>query len=208
MNNVVRNVNKNQVMAQDIALGVGQVTQTRGGVQVTGDRVDIPVPVSSLAEISAYDPQVSTRLMFEIAPDNYLYYIYRENETEGVPSNVAPGVWVPQNIKSDIVLGLITGTTALVDGSNHNEFLTVTDPAGCVITIGRAEADLGYGLVPFVPSLIFINSATNGQVIIQGDTGVTVLSPATAQLAANGSTVGLIAIDVDKWVLMGDIKVV
>lgn len=207
MTAVVRNVKKNQIVAEDIALGVGKVNQTRRGVAVEGSRVDIPVPVFSVQEIMEFSPLVSTRLVLEVAPDNYVYYIYRENETEGVPA-IGGGVWVPQNLKSDIKLVDEVSDVFTLDGSNHNNFVTASSPTGAVITIGLAERDLGYGVVPAVPSLIFVSANTEGNVELVGDTGVTLITPATLSLTVKGSTVGLIATAVDTWIVMGDLKVV
>ncbi len=206
---VQRNVSKNQVLAEDIALGVGKVSQLRRGTLIEGSRVDIPVPVYSIQDIKNFSPVVSTRLIFQYAPDKYIYYIWMPNETNGIPSDVADnGVWVPQNVSSDIVLTSDSNTAVSLSGEDNNKFLTVDNVAGCVVTIGRAEFDMGYGVIPRVPSLLFISSATDGEVTIVGDTGVTIVSPSTTRLYGNGSTVGLIAIAVDKWILMGDIRVV
>lgn len=204
---VVRNISKNQVMQEDMALGVGEITQTRNGRTVTGSRIDIPVAVYSVAEIQAYSPQVSTRLMLEVAPDEYVYYIYRADETDGVPSSVAEGVWVPQNLKSSITLVTHSDTTLDVDGTDNNKFFTVDNEAGCIVTVGRSEADIGYGVVPMVPSLIFVRSDSLFPVSIVGATDVTVSTAALPTLYGKDSVAALVSVAVDKWILLGDLEV-
>jgi hypothetical protein len=206
---VQRNVSKNQVLAEDIALGVGKVSQLRRGTLIEGSRVDIPVPVYSIQDIKNFSPVVSTRLIFQYAPDKYIYYIWMPSETNGIPSDVADnGVWVPQNVSSDIVLSTESGTTLTVSGENHNQFITLDNNLGCTITVDRAERDIGYGTIPFVPCLVFFKSDSEQPITIQPNFGITIHTPGALTLSGRYSTAAIIATAVDTWTLLGDITVV
>lgn len=203
----VRNVYKNQIVSEDIALGVGKIQQTRRGVTFEGSRINMPVPVFSFVEMSRINPNVTNRVLYEVSDVEYVVYIYKSTATEGVPSNDFPGRWVPQNIQSSIVLASNAASAVTVNGNNHNQYITITSSIGCLVTVGAAERDMGFGLIPFVPALIFIHSDTDGQVILQPAAGVTIDSPAAYSLSRKSSTIALLAIATNRWVLIGDMTV-
>lgn len=200
-----RNVSKNQILSEDIALGVGQVTQTRRGVQVTGSRVDIPVPVYSVAEIAAFNPNVANRLMLQVSADKYIYYIYSDSFAEGIKSDIFVGYWVPQNLKSDLVLSSDNAAAVSVSGDNENNLITVDNASGCIITVGSAAKTQG---VTSIPCMVFIRSDTDGDVLFVGDTGITVSSASTNMLFGKNSGACLIALSETHWWLVGDLQVV
>jgi hypothetical protein len=61
---VARNVTKNLAVAEDILHGVGEVAQLRNGEVLTVHRVDIPVGISTEAELFDLDPAMYPRARF------------------------------------------------------------------------------------------------------------------------------------------------
>ena len=101
----VRNVQKNQILQEDIALGVGEVTQTRRGQQVTGSRLAVPLNVKDLDALSLLDPTVANLALVPETENNFVIYMYKDSDNSGVPAIPPyPGSWVPQNASSDTII--------------------------------------------------------------------------------------------------------
>jgi lysophospholipase L1-like esterase len=90
----VRNIKKSLAGMEDIAQGVGPVTQTRADTSVVMNRMDVPFAVLTVAEMSALDPLVYTRARVYLNTTQFADYVYDEANLTGVPSDVAAGTWI------------------------------------------------------------------------------------------------------------------
>ncbi len=203
----VRNVYKNQIVSEDIALGVGKIQQTRRGVTFEGSRINMPVPVYSYAEMSRINPNVTNRVLYEASLNDYLPFIYSATATVGVPSNEFPGRWVPQRRPSEVELATSNSTALSLDGNAHNKLYRMTSATDVKITVGLSNRDIGFGPFESVPSIIFITAAGDGKVELIGDSGVTINTPRSKTLFTKNSTVALISTSVNTWLLIGDLEV-
>jgi len=92
----VRNVEKNLATMQDLAIGRGKVTQSRGGVNYDVNRIDTPFAVDSLVELKALDVTAYTVARVYFTDQRYYDYIYIATETLGIAPDTGAGTWVPR----------------------------------------------------------------------------------------------------------------
>jgi len=98
-----RVVRKSKAGVQDLILGKGQVTQQRGENEYQIDRLDVPVAVDSIAEMTALDPDDFTRARVYSGATTYVDYVYDVASTEGEASDSGVGSWINKSKKVEYV---------------------------------------------------------------------------------------------------------
>ncbi len=207
MSSIVRNINKNQILAQDMALGVGEVTQTRNGDSVTGDRVDIFVSVSSYTEMGELNPTINNHALLRVASNDYREYIFDVEATEGIPStSTTTGFWVPLLSTNNLVLTTNSSSSVSITGQDENNLISLTSESDVTVTVGRSEVDLGNGtVIDRFPVLVFIRADTLANVVFVADAGISISSSTNLSLYRDQSTAGLISLSATEWLLVGDL---
>ena len=108
----------------------------------------------------------------------------------------------------EVELLIAAAPSFYVDANNHNEFIQATNSDGgpVVITVGPSLRDIDGVNTVVVGSMIFISSATDSEVWLQGDAGqgVTIDSPGTLRVYGRNSSVALLSLSETKWLLIGD----
>jgi hypothetical protein len=101
----IRNVYKNQILSEDIALGFGPAQQVRRGQTITGTRLALPLQVANLATLALLDPVVSNLALVPENENSFTIYYYKADVTTGAPALAGlPGTWVPQQGSSNTVV--------------------------------------------------------------------------------------------------------
>lgn len=88
-----RVVRKSKAGVQDLVLGKGKVTQSRGGNEYLIDMLDHHVAVDSVAEIAALDVDDFTRARLYTSTTTFVDYIYDATALTGIAST-GDGFWV------------------------------------------------------------------------------------------------------------------
>lgn len=89
----IRNITKSLITIQDIAQGVGAVSQTRGGSVLALDAVDVPYAVATVAEMVALDISLYTRCRVYSDTLTYVDYIYDPLDVTGIAPAIGAGTW-------------------------------------------------------------------------------------------------------------------
>lgn len=84
---------------EDLAAGVGQVTQKRG----TGTRIDIPFAVTSTAELKAINTSMFKRARVYDAASRSTEYVYSTQVSTGIAPNTGTGFWIPVNADVNVL---------------------------------------------------------------------------------------------------------
>lgn len=79
---------------EDLAQGVGEISQSRNGTNVQVNKIDVPFSVDSEAKLKALDVTKYTRARVYDNTTEYTQYIYDPTATSGIPPNVGGGYWV------------------------------------------------------------------------------------------------------------------
>lgn len=95
-----RIVRKSKAGVQDLILGKGQVTQQRGANEYQIDRLDIPLAVDSIAEMTALDTEDFTRARVYSDATTFVDYIFDPTATEGeAPDDtLVEGFWIAKQV--------------------------------------------------------------------------------------------------------------
>lgn len=89
-----RNVSKQLASMEDLLLGKGAVSQTRGKQELTVHRVDVPFAVDTEAEMQALDVTRYTRARVYADATTFTEYAYDPDTTAGIAPNEGAGYWV------------------------------------------------------------------------------------------------------------------
>lgn len=146
-----RNITKQLATMEDLAQGLGEVTQSRGGDELTLHKIDTPYSVSSEAEMSALDTTLFTRARVYSSTLGHIDYTYDETRTDGIASNLSPGTWIKLNNSEDFDVLVVhpvardttaaigdtvaAGTTALRDAVSAKIYLTSEAVSGEITAI-------------------------------------------------------------------------
>tara|TARA_R110000851_G_scaffold14313_5_gene48497 strand:+ start:5748 stop:8051 length:2304 start_codon:yes stop_codon:yes gene_type:complete len=103
-----RIVRKSKAGVQDVILGKGPVTQTRGVNEYQIDRLDIPLALDTTAEMQALDVDDYTRARVYSDAATFVDYIYDEAATVGIAPTEGVGFWVIANLDINISNKLVT----------------------------------------------------------------------------------------------------
>lgn len=105
----------------------------------------------------------------------------------------------------------ISTRTIKVNGNNHAKWYRMlhSNPDTNIINevlVGSSVAnDLGYTTVAKGTCIIFSQETAN-TLHFKPDKGITIISPGQLRAYGKGSTVTLISLEEDKWILGGDVK--
>lgn len=156
--------------AQDLLMGLGGVMQSRAGVAVSIQGLNLPFSVVSMAELQALNPS-----LYDYAKLDGVEYKFDPDATVGIESNISTGRWVTYTDQGILNAALpsvyqragsfMTGTTitsndqivlwpASTGGNDHWwQYVLplppggLTVPAGFVPTIGAGWLDRDSGLI-------------------------------------------------------------
>ena len=108
-----RNVTKNLLVLSDVAIGVGQVLQKRGGVEVSLSKVDV-----SGASYDYKDMQESSTFAFRLYANTRYSTNYKRNMSGaiGIPSAIG-GVWEPVRSADGVFCGSFDSGAYFFDSS-------------------------------------------------------------------------------------------
>ena len=101
---------------EDLATGVGSVTQSRNGQDVEVNKVDAAFAVNSIAEMQAVDPARFTNCRVYSGESKYTDYRYSSTSTNGLPS-LGMGTWVRSDLTE--VADIFSLVNAKVDWSDY-----------------------------------------------------------------------------------------
>jgi len=150
-----RVVRKSKAGVQDLILGKGQVTQQRGENEYQIDRLDVPVAVDSIAEMTALDTDDYTRARVYSDATTFVDYIYDGSVTEGIaPDDVsATGFWVESISTRHRSLNYATVALAVLDASlrvgdivNTTEYSTGNSGGAPYVVVGAGTGTADGGL--------------------------------------------------------------
>lgn len=156
----VRNIYKQPATMEDLAQGVGEVTQTRNGKDVTAHQIDVPFAVNSEAELTALDANVYTRARVYSSVNEYTDYVYDPDATEGISpdSPATPGYWVEneskitnirRNVYDSVVKAKLDGSLRLgekVDVLGKTKELDGGSKSFVVVSSGEEDYKIDEGL--------------------------------------------------------------
>lgn len=87
-------IQKQLALYEDLSSGVGTESQSRGGTNVTGHKLDIPIPLASLAEVANLDVNRFSRARV-VSNQYYFDLVYVSTATSGVQApSTGTGYWV------------------------------------------------------------------------------------------------------------------
>lgn len=125
---VATTITKQLAGMEDLAAGVGKVTQTRAGKSVEITLMDIPYAVSSTDDLAAININSYT-----YARVGNLDYRYSSTSSDGYSSNYGTGSWIPagaaylaNNVLSDIVIGANVYPIGILDVASTTGFNTLS----------------------------------------------------------------------------------
>ncbi len=132
----VRNIYKQPATMEDLAQGVGEVTQTRGGNSVTVHKIDVPFAVNSEAELKVLDANVYTSARVYSSVNEYIDYVYDPAAAVGISpdSPLTTGFWVE---KSNASVKNKLNTDELSNYSTYD--FTTVDQAKLGVTVGGKQ---------------------------------------------------------------------
>ena len=132
----VRNIYKQPATMEDLAQGVGEVTQTRGGNSVTAHKIDVPFAVNSETELKVLDAAQFTQARVYSSVNEYIDYVYDPTATTGISpdSPATPGFWVE---KSNASVKNKLNTDELSNYSTYD--FTTIDQAKLGTTVGGKQ---------------------------------------------------------------------
>ncbi len=90
-----RNITKLGIVMQDIAQGIGDITQKRNNVDYTVGQQDVRYPVINATDMQDLDVTVFTLArVYDTTCTRFVDYKYDAARSDGLASNTGPGVWV------------------------------------------------------------------------------------------------------------------
>lgn len=96
-----------------------------------------------------------------------------------------------------------------INGAHHGkQYLTTNeDYEQVVVLVGRAEQEVDGELRPNLGAVVLFTQTSEAELVVQSTPDVTLIVPKDTLPAAYGigCSIGLIAVAVDKWVLVGDL---
>ena len=120
-------INKQLGLMEDLSAGVGEVEQSRNGVNITGHKVDVPYAVSSVLEMQALPITKYSNCRVYVTPTSYEDYRYSQTSTNGYPS-VSSGTWVRTGLTEVAdILSLIGAKVAFPDYVGSTIHVTVNN---------------------------------------------------------------------------------
>lgn len=105
-----RTIEKQLATMEDLACGLGKVSQNRGGTTLVLGRIMLPYAVIDEAALKALDVS-----KFDRAFLNNTYYIYNPDATEGIAPSSGRGFWVEDVISNNVREQTLAQTNEMTD---------------------------------------------------------------------------------------------
>lgn len=131
-----RNVIKAAAGMEDLLVGVGTATQTRGGVSMSITKADVAFAVSTVVAMQALDVAKYHRARVYISASNVAEYLYDAADNTGISSDTGPGTWVAAPVAAKVLA--VSDKTAM----------QTTEPAVArqlAVALGATALGVGYG---------------------------------------------------------------
>jgi hypothetical protein len=191
---VARNVIKNLAAAEDLLHGVGEVEQLRNGEVYSVSRIDIPLGLTSVAELANVDPIKYSRVRVGNTEFEYVSGAWQERLVLA-PYPLVAGLTLTERYNQVISNGVVSKyvgvlpymTTGSEDITAAPWQVLVTGGAGGGIVFAEPPASLAIGATYFNPATFEIAFAYN-----DGDSSQYITFPLAKPLggSSGGSTEG------------------
>ncbi|NRA77894.1 MAG: hypothetical protein HRU18_06775 [Pseudoalteromonas sp.] len=101
---------------QDLATGIGKVTQSRNNVNIEMDRIDVASAVQATADLQALDINKHHKARVYTADKSaFLEYMYVADATSGIAPNEGVGFWI-LTVNSTYAIGSVFGRQLVLAG--------------------------------------------------------------------------------------------